>query len=177
MSALAAIRAWCSAWDPGSASWRRLASDAICSSCCARPSGLFILAFFASLAISSSSDRCSSRISSDSGRCSMISKISSSRSAGAEWVLDKSFIMAETWLIQDSIRLEGFKNGQKNDGEQNQYRDLVEPAEEYMAVTVASGCEISHKLPTIEVVGNEHQYQCCLGMQPPTCESIAEPQP
>ena len=86
---------------------------------------------------------------------------------------------AEGWLaLFAKIRPTGLADHEQDDADQDQHRQLVEPAVPDVAVPVALMPEIQHQLAAPEVVGDQRRDQRELGVQPDArAAEPAEPEP
>src|SRR5690606_24059553 len=75
------------------------------------------------------------------------------------------------------LSLPGLHYHEYHGPDQDQHRNFVEPAVINMAAPVAIMLEVSQQFATIQVISDQHQHQCQLGMQPAARNTIPQPEP
>ena len=76
-----------------------------------------------------------------------------------------------------AVKLERLGHRQDDHGDQDQHRELVEPAVPDVAVAVVVVFEVCDQFAAVNMVGDECRDEGELGVQPAAADAVAEPEP
>ena len=76
-----------------------------------------------------------------------------------------------------AMALKRLHNNQDHDGNQYEYRKLVQPAIEQVRTPVAVVLEVGQQLAAIDVIGDQNHHQRQFGVQPTARDAVTQPQP